>query len=64
MSDEHKENRINIKDLPAPETELTKEEAEKIKGGLMVDTSPIHLNATGTSRAKGTRTGGEVVNQD
>ena len=33
MSDEQKENRINIEDLPQEEQELTPEEAKEVQGG-------------------------------
>lgn len=33
MSEEKKETRINIEDLPQPEQELTDEEAKEVQGG-------------------------------
>ena len=33
MSEEYKENRININDLPKGEQELTAEESKEVKGG-------------------------------
>ena len=39
MSDQKKESRINVEDLPAAETELTAEEARNVKGGA----ESIHL---------------------
>jgi hypothetical protein len=38
MSDEKKESRINIEDLPQAEQELTAEEAKDVKGGLLAST--------------------------
>lgn len=35
MSDEKKEGRINVEDLPQAEQELTPEEAKEVKGGLL-----------------------------
>ena len=41
MSDEKKESRINIEDLPQPEQELTSEEAKEVQGGLLnIDALP------------------------
>ena len=34
MSDEQKERRVNVEDLPQAEQELTPEEAKDVKGGL------------------------------
>jgi hypothetical protein len=34
MSEENKENRINVDDLPQGEKELTAEEAKEVKGGI------------------------------
>ena len=34
MSEEKKESRINVQDLPQDEKELTAEEAKEVKGGL------------------------------
>jgi len=36
MSDEQKERRINIEDLPQAEQELTTAEAQDVKGGLLL----------------------------
>jgi hypothetical protein len=47
MSDEKKDTRTNIEDLPQAEQELTTEEAKEVQGGLDVTTSPIDANATG-----------------
>lgn len=33
MSEEQKENRINLEDLPQAEQELTPEEAQEVQGG-------------------------------
>jgi hypothetical protein len=49
MSDEQKESRINIKDLPQNEQELTSEESKEVQGGaatqgrglFVVSTAPI-----------------------
>ena len=43
MSDEKKESRTNIQDLPQEEKELTAEEAKEVQGGLLVQTSPIDV---------------------
>ena len=39
MSDEKKESRINLEDLPPIEKELTAEEAEQVQGGA----ESVHL---------------------
>jgi hypothetical protein len=49
MSDEKKESRINIEDLPAVENELTAEEAEQVRGGA----ESIHLFLKSTVSADG-----------
>ena len=36
MSDEQKERRINVADLPPAEQELTTAEAQAVKGGLLL----------------------------
>lgn len=46
MSDQKRESRINVEDLQSPEKELTKEEAEKVKGGFI---PPVNPNPVGTS---------------
>jgi hypothetical protein len=46
MSEENKERRIKVEDLPQGETELTTEEAKEVQGGALVNTSPIDLKVT------------------
>jgi hypothetical protein len=36
MSEENKESRVNIEDLPQAERELTPEEAKDVKGGVIM----------------------------
>ena len=36
MSDEQKERRINLENLPQDEQELTAEEAKKVQGGIIM----------------------------
>jgi hypothetical protein len=36
MSDEKKENRIKVEDLPQAEQELTPEEAKEVQGGIIM----------------------------
>ena len=55
MSDEKKESRINIEDLPAAEKELTTEEADQVQGGaesihLKLKSSGQDINADGSVR--------------
>ena len=38
MSEEKKESRVNIEDLPQAEQELTPEEAQEVQGGLSAGT--------------------------
>ena len=38
MSEEKKESRINLEDLPQAEQELTPEEAQEVQGGLSAGT--------------------------
>jgi hypothetical protein len=53
MSEENKENRINVDDLPQGEKDLTTEEAKEVQGGLSVTTSTIEANeATGARISK------------
>lgn len=44
MSDEPKEKRINIEDLPQAEEELTPEEAREVKGGIDNREQPARSN--------------------
>jgi hypothetical protein len=37
MSDENKESKINVEDLPQEAKELTPEEAREVKGGVVGD---------------------------
>ena len=49
MTDEQKESKIKVEDLPQPEQELTAEEAKEIKGGVAQtepDPTDDRLNVT------------------
>jgi len=44
MSEENKEKRINVEDLPQAERELTDEEAKDVKGGvIMANTEGVRV---------------------
>ena len=45
MSNEKTENRIKVDDIPAPEKELSPEEAKKVKGGIFDDPFFFDTNA-------------------
>lgn len=48
MTDKKKDSRINIEDLPKEEQDLPAEASKEVKGGLLINTSPIDVNvATG-----------------
>jgi hypothetical protein len=58
MSEENKENRINVEDLPQEERELTPEEAKDVKGGV------IMANTEGDFHVKSTPGGIRVATGD
>ena len=59
MSDAKKERRINIEDLPAPEKELTAEEAKQVQGGIA--NIADQTVKTGDGSVSSARTGGVRV---
>ena len=46
MSDEQKESRINLEDLPQAEQELTPEEAQDVKGGYSIGGTTYEVDKT------------------
>jgi autotransporter-associated beta strand protein len=54
MSDEQKDHRISVEDLPQAEEELTSEEAEEVKGGLTkVGAGTLTLSSANTYAGDG-----------
>ena len=66
MSDEKKESRIKIDDLPQAEQELTAEEAQEVKGGIIVANTEgdIHVMSKpgdGSVQPQGYNTKGDPI---
>jgi hypothetical protein len=53
MSEDSKEARINVEDLPRGEKELTPEEAKEVKGGIDGHTRLIMADDQGIWRSEG-----------
>ena len=52
MSDEKKESKVKVNDLPEPEQELTDEEANQVKGGLGLTTEQPNDERGGTVKLR------------
>jgi hypothetical protein len=65
MSDEQKDRRISVEDLPQAEAELSAEEAKEVKGGLTkTGAGTLNLNSTNTSNTGNNTVQGNRIGTD